>query len=290
MTDPADSDALPRRSRLDPGALRGTVLLIGDSDTGKTTVARSLYRRACRAGVRAAYLDGDMGQSTLGLPTTMTVALGEPGDDTWPPRGPRRVYFVGSTTPRRLMLPTLVGVVRLRDAALALGAELAIVDTTGLVAAAEGGRALKQAKIELLAPDLVIALQRDRELEPLLWPLRRDPRVRLLEWAVSPRAVIRSREARVEHRRRRLAGYLEGARSVALPLRRLGVYELERLSAGALLALLDGDGWTLGLGVVEQADPRGPDAVVRTPLPGLEGVAAVRIGVAHWDFAAARER
>jgi polynucleotide 5'-kinase involved in rRNA processing len=42
------------------------------------------------------------------------------------------------------------------------------VDTTGLVDPSQGGKALKQWKIELRAPTTVIGLQRRQELEPIL--------------------------------------------------------------------------------------------------------------------------
>ncbi len=157
MTEPADLVIPSQWTHLDVSSLRGTLMVIGASDTGKSTLARYLYQELCRAGRRAAYLDGDVGQSTLGLPTTMTVALSSrPGDERFDPHGPRASYFVGSTTPRGHMLPMVVGAYRLQQKALSLGAEAVVVDTTGLVDPADGGRALKQWKIELLAPSASI--------------------------------------------------------------------------------------------------------------------------------------
>ena len=71
-------------------------MIIGASDTDKSTLARHLYQELCRRGCRAAYLDADMGQSTLGLPTTLNLALSsEPGDDRFPPQG-RQVTSISS--------------------------------------------------------------------------------------------------------------------------------------------------------------------------------------------------
>jgi polynucleotide 5'-hydroxyl-kinase GRC3/NOL9 len=293
MSDSADPIVSPQWSQLEVSALRGTVMVIGASDTGKSTVARYLFAELCRAGVRAAYQDGDVGQSTLGLPTTMSVQVATAaGDDRFPPRGPRATYFVGSTTPRGHMLPVVVGAFRLREQAVSLGAEAVVVDTTGLVDASEGGRALKQWKIELLAPALVIALQRGRELEPVLWPvrlLRAQGRPRLVEWRVSPHAAARSREARIEYRRARLAGYFRRARPVHLALNKMAVYDLERLAAGALLAFQDEAGFSLGLGCVQEIDRRAWTVVAHTPLPGLDGVKSVRFGLTRWDLGGGRE-
>ena len=277
-------------TRLNVEDLLGTVMIVGASDTGKSTLARYLFQELCRQGIRAAYLDADLGQSTLGLPTTLTLALMvERGDDRFPPQGAGAIFFVGATTPRGHMLPTVIGAYRLQQKALALGAEAIVVDTTGLVDKTQGGKALKQWKIELLAPRVVIGVQRSRELEPILWPLRRDGRVRSVDLAVSPHVVERSREARIARRRERLARYFEEPHSHLLNLRRMAVYDLERLTVGALLAFQDAEGFALGLGAVQEADPMGGTAIVRTPLSSLEGVASVRFGAACWDVVNRRE-
>lgn len=270
--------------------LAGTVMVIGASDTGKSTLARVLYQALCRQGRRVAYLDTDLGQSTLGLPTTLNLALAsQPHDDRFPPQGVLLTYFVGAITPRGHMLPTVIGAHRLQQRALALGADAIVVDTTGLVDPADGGKALKQWKIELLAPSVVIGLQRSRELEPILWPLRRDGRVRCVELPVSPMVVARSRETRIARRQDLLSRAFEGAPSQRVALHRMAVYDLERLALGGLLAFQDGDGFALGLGVIEEVDRSRGTALVRTPLASLEGVRSIRLGTARWDLGGRRE-
>jgi polynucleotide 5'-hydroxyl-kinase GRC3/NOL9 len=187
------------------------------------------------------------------------------------------------------MLPTVIGTYRLQQAALALAADAVVVDTTGLVDSAQGGKALKQWKIELLAPSVVVGLQRRGELEPILWPLRRDGRIRTVEILVSPYVRIRSREGRIAWRRERLACYFAGARSRLVNLRQIAVYDLERLAVGSLLGFQDTAGFCLGLGAVEQADHRQGTILVRTPLPDLGKVASIRFGVLRWDLANQRE-
>jgi polynucleotide 5'-hydroxyl-kinase GRC3/NOL9 len=269
---------------LDGEDLKGTILVLGASDTGKSTLARYLYQEMARRGLRPAYLDSDMGQSTLGLPTTLNMALAQvAGDEGFPPGGPRASFFVGAITPRGHMLPTLVGSKRLQEKALALGAEAIVVDTNGLVDRAEGGKALKEWKIELLAPALVIALQRLSELEPILWPLRREERLRVLEFRVSPRARERNRERRIAHRRECLAAYFRQARPLQLGVNKMATYGREYLAPGALAALQDAEGLCLGLGFVEEADRLAGKVDLRSPLPGLDGVASIRFGPVRWD-------
>jgi polynucleotide 5'-hydroxyl-kinase GRC3/NOL9 len=265
-------------------------MIIGAPDTGKSTLARYLFLKTVHHGLVAAFLDADVGQSTLGLPTTLNVTLAaERGDDRFPPQGSWTSYFVGATSPRGHMLPSVIGAYRLQQKALALGAQAVVVDTSGLVDREQGGKALKQAKIELLAPDLVIALQRDRELEPILWPLRNDRRVRTIEFRVSPHVVERPREARINRRREQLARYLAGARSHLIALRRMAVYDLERLAIGAVAALQDAEGFVLGLGVVERMNQLDGTVALLTPLLALDDVASLRFGTARWDLTSQRE-
>ena len=142
------------------------VLVIGAPDVGKSSFAQYLYRRLCREAGRVAFLDGDPGQSTLGPPTTMTLAIG----DSFPPQGPHWRNFVGAVSPRGHMLPLVVGASRLVQAARQAGVETIVYDTCGLVDPAYGGTALKLAKIELLQPVVVCAIQRNRELRVVAGP------------------------------------------------------------------------------------------------------------------------
>jgi polynucleotide 5'-hydroxyl-kinase GRC3/NOL9 len=276
--------------RLPVEKVRGTIMIIGASDTGKSTLAQYLFQQFARTGLCTAVLDADVGQSTLGLPTTLNLAMGsEPGDDRFPPSGPRLSYFVGDITPRGHMLPMLVGSHALQQKGLALGAEVVVVDTTGLVDRSQGGKALKQWEIELLDPALVVGLQRNKELEPILWPLRLDGRVRTADLTVSPHVAQRSRESRIKRRRECLSRYFQEAHTRLLTPGKLAMYDIERLAVGALVAFQAADGFTLGLGVVEEARCDG-SLLVRTPLSSLDQVRSLRFGALRWDPAAQQEK
>ncbi len=285
-----DIVAAPSWERLVSENLEGTLVVIGDSNTGKSTLARYLFQRLAQRGRRIAYLDLDVGQSTLGLPTTLNLGLAtRAGDGAFPPQGQGAAFFVGATSPRGHMLPALVGAHLLQEKGYQWGAEAIVVDTTGLVDEAQGGKALKEWKIELLAPSLVVGLQRNQELEPILWPLRRDGRVRVLELPVSPYVRERPREMRIVHRQERLAAYFAQGRSQVMSLKQMAVYDLERLAIGALLAFQDAEGLVVELGVVQATDGPGGRVKVHSPLQDRESVASVRFGTLRWDLQAKRE-
>jgi len=268
----------PAWERITLSALTGTVLVLGAPDTGKSTFARYLYRRLCTCRERVAFVDGDIGQATLGPPATMTLALGRPGDDAFPPTGPRSRVFVGDVSPRGHMLPMLVGAHKLVEKARAAGASAIIFDTTGLVDLAYGGGALKQAKIELLAPSAVVGIQRGNELEHLLVPLRHSRRTRVIDLPASWAAQRRGVAARREHRATRFRLYFEGARGLDVAWQRLAVFPAPAFSPGRLVALEDDAGLALGLGIVVASELVGGTVTLHTPLSSLVGVDAIRLG------------
>jgi polynucleotide 5'-hydroxyl-kinase GRC3/NOL9 len=271
-------DIPPTWEQIDSTAIRGTLMVIGAPDTGKSTFARYLYRRLCRPSRRVAFLDGDPGQSTLGPPSTLTLAMDRSGDDTFPPAGQRWRRFVQAISPRGHMLPLLVSAARLVQTAQEAGVEVIIYDTTGLVDPAQGGVNLKLAKIELLQPSAVFAIQRGQELNELLAPLRRNRHTRLIE--MQPSAVVQSRDVptRQTHRASQFAHYFTTTRILTVDWNRLVVLPAPRFAYHQLVALEDAEGFTLGLGIVQAADMKTKQATLLTPLTSLAGVEALRLG------------
>ncbi|MCX6031293.1 MAG: Clp1/GlmU family protein, partial [Chloroflexi bacterium] len=276
--------------------LAGVILIVGAPDTGKSTLARYLHGRLAATGRRVAFLDGDPGQSTLGPPATMTLAMGEiaplspqpwgeldspqpwgeldssqPWGELDSPRsrgagGAAHRWFVGATSPRGHMLPVLVGAGRLVEAARAAGAEVLVYDTSGLVDPAQGGLSLKLAKIDLLRPAAVIAIQREDELEPLLAPLRRSQHTRLFELTPSPAVTRRDAITRREHRAAQFGRYFAGARLLDVDFGRLAVLPEPNFAFNQLIALEDAAGFTLGLGIVRETDLDARQVTLLTPL------------------------
>jgi polynucleotide 5'-hydroxyl-kinase GRC3/NOL9 len=258
--------------------LAGTVLVVGATDSGKSTLVRWLVRELVGPDRPVAWLDADPGQSTLGLPTTLNLALCRKETSGLPT--PERSFFVGSTSPRGHMLPMLTGLRRLQEQALAAGCAALLIDSSGLVERAAGGGALKEWELELLRPQHVLALQRQDELEHLLGPLRRDRRFALTELPVSAAIRRRSPEERAANRRRQFHRYFRDAGRRILFLDELPVYGLERAAPERLLALLDPAGGVGGLGLLVAR--RGRELEILTPATGAV-VAALRFGTLRID-------
>jgi polynucleotide 5'-hydroxyl-kinase GRC3/NOL9 len=142
-------------------------MVLGGPDTGKSTLCRYLVFQAYLKGHQAALVDLDLGQSHLGPPATLGLGLfppRRPGDDALHPEG---LYFIGRTSPVGSILEVVVGCRVLVDLALSRGYPRVVVNTSGLIQG-PGALRLKRAQAELLQPTLLLALQGDQELEPLL--------------------------------------------------------------------------------------------------------------------------
>jgi polynucleotide 5'-kinase involved in rRNA processing len=264
--------------KLDLSALSGTMMIVGPSDVGKSTFSRYVFTRLCKIHPRVGYLDGDPGQSTLGPPATMTLAMANNGDDTFPPRGRRWRKFVGSVSPVGNMLAVLTCAARLLEAAREAGAQAVIYDTTGLVEPAGGGIHLKLAKIDLLRPKVLFVLQRQQEMKNLILPLRRRQNILVLQFSPSSAAQRRDTSVRKAHRARQFSRYFTKGSQLRVNWTRLAVFPAVRFSLNRLVALEDGDGFMVGLGIVAQIDRFSRQVILHTPVDTVKGVEVIRLG------------
>jgi polynucleotide 5'-hydroxyl-kinase GRC3/NOL9 len=193
---------------------RGTVLVMGTTDSGKSTYSNFLTASLRSAGLAVAFVDADIGQKDVGPPATITLARVE-GEGGLAQTTPAALYFVGSVDPIGHFLPIVVGTRRMADAA---GTDVVVIDTLGLV---EGpGRALNAYQIESLQPDVIVAIQHALELEPTLRP---HGNRRIFRLGPSSKAATKSRPARRRAREQAFRAYFAGSREVALDLQHLRV-------------------------------------------------------------------
>lgn len=237
---------------------RGTVMLLGAPDTGKTSFARRLIQAGLAAGRTVAFIDGDPDQSTTGPPTCTGLKLIHSQADLDDLATADRLHFVGSIGADGVVLQQVVATAALADAAREAEADLVVIDTTGSISGIVG-QTLKYHTMELVRPDVVVGLQRGAELEPVIGMLRRFFSADVETAPVDPEVRPASPDARRAHRAKRLA------EAFAEPLQRWRVRETvfaPTLPAGldpaklhhVLVGLQDGDGRCLGLGLLEHSD------------------------------------
>lgn len=259
---------------------RGVVVLLGGADTGKTTLAFALVKDALALDIPSALVDADLGQSSIGPPTTIGLSLPQKGDNLEDPRIDG-LYFVGDTSPFGHLLQSIVGTKRLTEKALAAGAQLVVIDTSGLITGGMG-QALKYHEVQVAECDHVVALQRSTELEYILRSLSQYEKPFLYKLSVPIEAKRIPPEVRTRIRRKRFQNYFQGAQVLSLRVDHLSVYPpivdlvRRRDFLNLAVALKDEKNETKGIGIiigqklrdsrVEILSPVSPDVKIR----GLE--------------------
>ncbi|MGQ9454493.1 MAG: Clp1/GlmU family protein [Armatimonadota bacterium] len=162
----------------------GVVMVIGAVDTGKTYFCTQLATAGVEEGLSTAVVDADVGQSEIGAPGTIGVAFAEKPLETLSELSPKRLYFVGATSPFRHVVECVVGTKKMVDCALSSNARLVVVDTTGLIDG-DIGRKLKLYKIDLVRPKYLVGIQRKWEIECLLAPFEKMQGMKIIKLAPS---------------------------------------------------------------------------------------------------------
>jgi len=233
------------------GALSGTIMLLGAPDTGKSTLARYLYERLAVA------VGGWPAWTVTRTDKPGAAGHDDPGHgygDGLPAAGPplAALRWIGIAARAHASDAGWSGRAGRGGAGCRIGCDHLRHQWTG--GSGPGGTALKLAKIDLLRPEAIIAIQREDELEPLLQPLRRVSGLRLHELRPSPAVAPRDPAVRRAHRADRFAAHFAGARPVLLRWDRLAVWPAPDFIFRQLVALEDSDGFVLGLGIVQGAE------------------------------------
>jgi polynucleotide 5'-hydroxyl-kinase GRC3/NOL9 len=259
----------------------GVVFLLGGIDTGKTTFGLELAARATAAGVPTAIVDADIGQSTVGPPTTVGLKLctgmSEVTRETV--RAADGLSFVGSITPRGHVLSLVIGTAKLAARARETGCRLVVVDTTGFLSGISA-QMLKYFKMDLLGADFVVGFKRGGELDPVLGIARRFTPAQIVELAVPPDVPARTVDERAAFREQQFAAYFAGGGSrwrvkptVFMPTLP-PEFDLALLD-GLVVGMEDGKGSCVGIGILEF---EASTEILRMVSPVSEGVRGLRLG------------
>ena len=268
---------------------KGIAILLGATDTGKSTLAKFLIFNLCQRGLKVALIDADIGQSFLGPPTTIGLSVFKPDPDWEVVLSPPEIFFVGSATPEGHFPIFLKGVKRMVDKAASHGVDVILVDTTGFVLG-EGGKELKRKKIDLLSPRFILALQKADELEPILEYYRGNPLLSIFRLPLSEQVKPRSMEERKAYRTNRFQEYFKHSVIHELAIEEVQV-EGEVLDPngetlpldwalrinGLLIGLKDSNDETLALGLIRHYFDEKKIVRVSTPLREIERVRAIHL-------------
>jgi polynucleotide 5'-kinase involved in rRNA processing len=256
-------------------------MLIGGLDTGKTTVAIDAVRYALAEGHQPVLVDADVGISTVGPPACVGLRVFEHEADLESVSKPDALHFVGAITSSRLVLQQVVATAVMVERARRLG-DVIVVDTTA-VAAGVSGETLKYHKAELCRPDLVIALQRGEEMEPVVGMLRRFLDVEVVTAPTDPGLNPLGPDDRAKMRTQAFATALKPPLdrwkvrpTVFAPTLPVGL-NLGRLDK-VLVGVQDSTGGCLGLGILQVEDD-----TLRVMTNVGEGMTGLRLGSIRID-------
>ncbi|WP_456431704.1 Clp1/GlmU family protein [Thermosulfuriphilus sp.] len=197
------------------GSLR-RILVLGATDVGKSTFVLFLVRYLSSRGKKVAIVDADIGQKDLGPPATVSLGITHRPVTRLRTLRPLKLYFVGSVTPRGHLLPLVIGSQILLKAARS---DFAIINTTGLIKGP--GRRLKAFKIELLRPQVIVALERGEELSAIL---KTYPWVKAIRLKPAPSARTKSPETRRHLREIAFRDYFSKAKVLEIPFEQVAIW------------------------------------------------------------------
>jgi len=198
---------LPSLLALPPGA---SVCVLGAADSGKSTWVKDAALALARAGKSVAVVDCDLGQSEIGPPGTIGMALAEPGTEFRSLRDLplAAAYFVGAISPARHGLDVCVGAAQMARAAKKQRPDLVLIDTDGFVSGS-AARQMKRRLCEMLLPQVVAALTQGSEIDSLLALFARMDSPDIWRIPVSPAAQRKSTAARATRRTARFLSALD---------------------------------------------------------------------------------
>lgn len=253
---------------------KGVVFLLGSSDSGKSTFARYLLERLLSDGFKVSLIDSDVGQSSLGLPGTISMKIFKVKEDLSDFRF-ERMSFVGTINPSKNIGIIIDETKRIVDFCRR-NSEISILDTTGLISG-EIGRCLKLGKIRAIRPEMIIAIQRSDELEHIL---RLIQDVEIMRIKASKMARQRSREYRIRYRKRKFDDYFKESEEFLIEdlkffynKRQVELKDVD-LREGMIVGLNYFD-WTIALGYITDFSD---GLVVRSPIRDFKRVNRVIIG------------
>ena len=268
---------------------KGISIIIGATDTGKSTLAKFLISNLCQRGIKVGFIDSDIGQSFLGPPTTIGF-LSFSNPPNWDFSFEPDIFFVGSTSPENYFNKHLKGVKWMLDKAINYGCEVILVDTTGYIFG-EAGKELKRKKIELVSPKYILALQRSREVEDILCLYKNSNQFKIIRLRPSGFIKVRSMEERKRYRQRRFQEYFKKSFIQKIVLNKVFlegiIYSSKGFTIpihwalhteGLVIGLKDGNKNTIALGIIRNYNIEKNILEVLTPLRDIEMIRGIEFG------------
>ena len=270
---------------------KGICLVLGGSDTGKTTLTAALAARLARYKA-VGIVDADIGQSHIGPPTTVGWAVVEKTKapkSTFEPAQNQQVdftrlpvqgiSFVGDITPVGHLLQLTAAINECVGQALKTAGSI-IIDTPGLVTGAAAW-ALWWTVQKMVQPQVILAVRREDELTDVLSGSRGGNSV--IESVQSPPEIpVKSPQQRHRWRQDQFNRYFMNSRVYEMSLTQIAVQKSGRFASAGLVNRLVGlrnkAGVDLAVGLIIDCRQDINTVTVRAPELDMEKISCMVIG------------
>jgi polynucleotide 5'-hydroxyl-kinase GRC3/NOL9 len=258
-----------------------TILVLGKTDSGKSSFCTYLTNKLVYAKKCVAVLDGDIGQADIGPPGTISYALAAKPTIELNDLKLENAFFIGVTSPAKALSQTLEGYDAMKNEVLKKNPDFIVVNTDGWVTREEA-LDYKLKLIEALKPDLIVAMQIESELEPLLSKITGTP-VKVVKTSPS----IKERNPQVRHKLRQ-KNYSKFLKEGKVRMLYMNQYEIANKAdlpffgeepKGLLVGFKNRRKKFLGIGVLIEVNNRKKALQVFTPV--TKNIAAITIGKVH---------
>jgi polynucleotide 5'-hydroxyl-kinase GRC3/NOL9 len=264
------------------------IMVIGGTDTGKTTMIECLIDLLSKEG-NVGIVDLDMGQSHVGPPTTVAWGEVRGGFRGWSQVAMEEFYFTGAVSPVRSLLPAIVGAKLMTDRAASSCGKI-VIDTSGMISGPLG-RILKQSKIDILAPDMIPALQCSGELGHIIDPFYENVMPKIYIFPVSPTMRSKSIPMRGQYRFESMTSYFASSDIREVPIN-LAVMRFTSEPSGRsvidltdrVISFRDRYNRDLALGIIEEIRMKEEMFMIRTPLTRDADFSAIIVGKTRIDM------
>jgi polynucleotide 5'-hydroxyl-kinase GRC3/NOL9 len=231
-------------------------VVLGAADCGKSSLCTYLFNKLVDGKCKVAVLDGDLGQSDIGPSATIGYGSASRPVPQLHNLRLKNAFFVGVTSPVAALDKTVEGLVAMKAEILQQQVDFVLVNTDGCVSGDVAVK-YKTALIQALEPDIIVAIQMQDELVPLIASLE-TPKV-----VVEPSFALKQRtpEKRKIIREMTYSHYLKNAKLQCYPRSQMTVEPRSAIpksqdpEKGLLLGIFGRGNKFLGIGVLRLINP-----------------------------------
>ena len=257
---------------------KGTSLVLGSADTGKTALVRAIANHAA-SSQPVGIVDADIGQSHIGPPATVGWAIVDGPQVDFSQLSVGGISFVGDIAPTGHLLQLTGAIIQCVQQSSKV-AELIIIDTPGFIYG-PAAWALWWTVQRILQPELILAVERDDELSDILAGLQsRNSKLELIK--CPPQLPTKSPLKRQKYRQNQFNKYFRHSCLYNIKLSDIAVQMTRNSSSknlvNRLIALSDGKGKDLSVGLITNWQRDNDITEVKSPQLDIQQVRCLVVG------------